>query len=66
MLEQDYRPQGWESTLGALVVGLGIYSDLKWVMNGGVVLAALGVVWIMIRNPKWLFTASLNAAGPAA
>jgi hypothetical protein len=33
--------------LGALVVGLGIYTDLEWVMNGGVVLAALGVVWIM-------------------
>jgi hypothetical protein len=33
--------------LGALVVGLGIYAEMEWVINGGVVLAALGVVWIM-------------------
>jgi hypothetical protein len=33
--------------LGALVVGFGIYTDLEWVMNGGMVLAALGVVWII-------------------
>jgi hypothetical protein len=33
--------------LGALVVGLGIYTELEWVINGGAVLAALGVVWIV-------------------
>jgi hypothetical protein len=33
--------------LGALIVGLGIYAELEWVMTGGMVLAALGVVWII-------------------
>jgi hypothetical protein len=33
--------------LGALIVGLGIYTELEWVMTGGFVLAALGVVWII-------------------
>lgn len=28
--------------LGALVVGCGIYDEFEWVMNGGMVLAALG------------------------
>ncbi len=33
--------------IGALIIGFGIYTELEWVVNGGMVLAALGVVWIM-------------------
>ena len=33
--------------IGALMVGYGGYKDLQWVMNGGMFLAALGIIWIV-------------------
>ena len=33
--------------VGALIIGAGIYTELEWVSQGGMVLVALGVVWIM-------------------
>ena len=33
--------------LGALVAGFGIYTELEWVLYGGMVIVAVAVVWIM-------------------